>query len=158
MVTVYNVDQKFSIDIKTDNEEVVRFIVQPLRYRQKAKINSQSVSFDKGETFIDQGLSTFLTLKYSIKDIEGLVDSEGNKFKLEFESEGDDAILTDDCLESLLNSELGFVLNFYAKDAIVSTPHKIKNPVTLKPLDYVEFRPFKSDKVNPDGVDSKKKL
>ena len=147
MVTVFPIDQKFAINIfkdpkKRTAKERVQIIVQPLRYKQKTLINSQTVSYDKGETTFDQGLSTFLTLKHSIKEVKGLKDHKGNNFKLEFEKLDDYEVLTDDCAEALINCELGYVLNFYAKDAITSTPHEVRNPATFKALDNVEFKPW----------------
>lgn len=147
MVTVFPINQFFTINIHEDpkNKTVegrVQFIVQPLRYKQKVLINTATVSHVKGETFIDQGASTFLTIKHSLKKVTGLKGHDGKEFKLEFETVDDYEILTDECAEALVNCELGFILNFYAKDAITSTPHEIKNPATFKPLAGVEFKPW----------------
>lgn len=163
MVTVYSIDQKFSIDIYSDPKKkkgLVQIIVQPLRYKQKVIINSQTVTNVKGVTFIDQGLSTFLTLKYSIKKILGLKDPKGKEFKLSFETLDGCEVLEDDCLEALINCELGHVLNFYAVDAITSTPHNIINPATFKILENVEFKPWidkKTGKPEKEDIKTKKK-
>ena len=147
MVTVFGINQHFAIKCyanpkKKTSKGLVQFIVKPLRYAQKTKINTQTVSHVKGELTVDHALSTFLTIKYSLVDIKGLKDMHGKAYKLEFEKEDDYEILTDDCVEALINCELGYVLNFYAKDAINSTPHQIVNPATFRPLDGVEFKPW----------------
>ena len=146
MVTVFPIDQKFSIDIYKDPKKKtakdrVQIVVQPLRYKQKNLINSQCVSSAKGETYIDESLSIFLTLKHSIKEVHGLKDPSGKNFKLEFDACDTYQVLTDDCTEALINCELGYVLSFYAKDAINGTPHQLINPATFRPLTGVEFKP-----------------
>lgn len=147
MVTVYPIDQKFVIDIFKDPTKKkakgeVQIIVQPLRYKQKTLINSQCVSFKEGETFIDQSISIFLVLKHSIKDVKGLNGPSGKPFKLKFEKVEEFEVLTDECVEALINCELGYVLNFYANDAITSTPHSIINPATGKLVVGVKFTPL----------------
>lgn len=142
MITVFPIDQKFLIKM----DKGVAIEVTPLRQKQKNLINSACVSVQKGETFHDVAMSTFLTLKHSVKGISGLVDVEGKDYKLDFEKLDDYEVLTDDCVEALLNCELGYVLSFYSSQAIYSTPHKIINPVTKKPLDGVEFVPDKDSK------------
>ncbi len=163
MVTVFPIDQKFSINIYSDPKKkkgLVQIIVQPLRYKQRNLINAESVSHEKGETYIDQALSTFLTLKHSIKNVVGLKDVKGKPYKLTFEKIDDFEVLTDDCLESLVNCELGYTLNFYAMDAINNTPHKIINPMTKEPVDGVEFKPWidkKTGKPEKESTNTKKK-
>jgi hypothetical protein len=145
MVTVYPVSQNFVIKIGKGRASV-QIVVRPLKQKQRTDISSKSVTHDKGDIYIDNGLQCFLTLKHSIKDIKGIKLPNGKKFELNFESFQNEQVLTDDCVETLLNSELGTTLQFYAKDAINSTPHKIVNPVTRVPIEDVEIKPLDESK------------
>ena len=148
MITVYPIDQLFTINVYENKEEekgLVQFIVKPLKYRDKNLINSRIVSRKNGDTFLDYSLSAFLTLKHSIKDIKGVVSPDGEEYKLSFEPHEDTEILTDACVEEILNCRVGYAVNFYAVEAINGTPQQLVNPVSGLPLKDIEFLPWNKE-------------
>ncbi len=65
-----------------------------------------------------------LALKYSIKGIEGVEDSEGNPYKLQF---GDDKFLTEDCVADLLNLHITDKLTMFCIALANGVPEVLKD-------------------------------
>lgn len=77
--------------------EGLTFWISPLTYSQKAEILAQ-VSMKGGEECQDFGRMVFLSVKYAIKKVEGLEDSEGKPYEVGFEGD----VLSDDTVNDLL--------------------------------------------------------
>lgn len=102
------------------------FYLAPLTMAQKAEIKDCRQL--KGGVMVLDGLkASALAVKYSLKDVEGLEDSDGQTFKLEFTDNTQDA-LTDDCVESLLNAEVSTVLMLACSNLIHQVYSKLTYP------------------------------
>lgn len=82
--------------------EDLTFKLAPLSFSQKTEIHNH---INKGS--VDNNTTEILNasrkaVKYCVKDVEGLVDIDDNPYQLEFENE----VLTDTCVDELLNMEL----------------------------------------------------
>lgn len=111
--------------------------ISPLTYKQKIEIqdcgfmitNSGLVQKQK----FDINKMIFLVLKFTVKDVEGLEDIRGNKYKLEFEDE-DKQSLTDECVEDLLNVPMKNKMSLVLMQLMNGLPDdgRIRNPENPK--------------------------
>ena len=89
---IYRLTDRIPVDIGE-----VRFWVSPLSYEQKSQISS-CVDMQAGEQEQDRLKMAQLTLKYSVKEVDGLKDSSGDDYTLTLDESG---VLTDDCVSEL---------------------------------------------------------
>lgn len=107
----------------------VTFKLAPLSYSQKAELSS-CTKFQDGKEVIDTLKSTFLAIKFSLKEIKGVEDLDGKPYKLEFEG----GVLKDECVEDILNLEQSSELTIAAFQLMQGIPKEIVSPITGKPL------------------------
>lgn len=77
--------------------DVVLYIA-PLTHGQKIALNS-ATTIRSGKEIIDGIKMAFLAIKYAVKGQEGIVDSLGNKYELQFTANGE---LEDACVDDLM--------------------------------------------------------
>jgi len=96
MTVIYRSTDRIPVKIKG-----LELKLSPLSYSQKAELHSHiavgTASGDTGEILT----ASRKAVKYCVKEVSGLTDMEGNEYKLSFEN----GILTDDCVDELLNAE-----------------------------------------------------
>ena len=127
------------IPVKIDD---VEFKISPLTFEQKSIISS-CVKTVAGETVYDGSRAAFLGVKYAVKEVKGITHGE-EEFELEF----DDGVLSDECVNDLLNLELNEKIIITCTNLLCGIPDKIIDTTTGTPLVGVEFnRPTK--KVKP---------
>lgn len=81
--------------------EDITVTISPLTQDEKAEIQTEMLGYAKGN--IKAGArGVFLCLKYAVKDVSGIEDSDGNPYALKFE----DKTLSDESVNDLLNMEL----------------------------------------------------
>jgi hypothetical protein len=88
------------IPIKIDD---IFIKVAPLSLIQKSTIQQKMLEGQKANDLIVLTQAVTMALKYSLKNISGLVDGNGEEYRLVF---GDDGYLTDECVDDLLNMPL----------------------------------------------------
>jgi hypothetical protein len=79
----------------------VKVWISPLTFAQKAALGAATV-LRGGKEVTDGFKAAMLSLKYSVKEIEGVQGADGNPYELDFESDG---TLTDDCANELFQLE-----------------------------------------------------
>lgn len=80
----------------------VKIWISPMSFGHKVEI--QSTTKLKGGVEVSDGFKVaLLTLKYSVKEIEGVSNADGTPYQLEFEEDGKS--LTDDCVNELFQLE-----------------------------------------------------
>lgn len=134
-VTVYDVNDRIEIKIG----EIV-FTVSPMTRKQKAHIIAMSTSRDRGEDVANMYESTFLYIKYCVKSVKGIKDSNGDDYKLKFDEDGG---LSDRSADALLNINVSSPLLSYLENFMIAIPDKpidafgkvIKGIEILKPKD-----------------------
>lgn len=77
--------------------------VSPLTFQQKAEISS-TYTMSAGEMVADHFKRTFLAIKYAVKEASGIELVDGSEYKVELSESG---VLTDECVDDLLNLEIG---------------------------------------------------
>lgn len=78
----------------------ITIYISPLSYAQKMELQSYMANAIKGD-FVQAMKGAAMAVKYAIKDIDGVEDFEGYKFKLDFEEDGKS--LSEACVDNLLN-------------------------------------------------------
>lgn len=107
------------------------FKITPLTFEQKCEI----------QTVLAAGTTTAilkaskLAMKFSVKEITGLQNSDGSDYEVTFDNEG----LSDDVINDLGNSEIGDRLNYMCISLLNGIPNQFENPITKQPLDGVSF-------------------
>lgn len=125
--------------IKLKIDEVI-VTISPLSLSQKSEVQ---VLMNAGVTNRDiksMQEGVVLILKYGLKDIEGLTDSDGRPYKLEFEND----ILKDECIEDLFNIELHHKLVNVCSSLLKGISNKITDSLG-NPIEGVEFVSTKSE-------------
>jgi hypothetical protein len=125
------------------NDVVVK--LAPLTLDQKTEIQSAMFKGMKGDLeAATQGVK--LAIKYSVKAINGVVDSDNADYRLEFDSAGE---LADSSINDLLNMEISDTLAVVCASMTKGVPKDFKDQKG-NPLDGVEV-------VNPSKEDKEKK-
>ena len=129
---VYSLKDRITVDI-----DGVSFKLAPLSYKQKIEIQNMLTTGQESE-------GTIKAVQYSLKDVEGLTDSNDNEYELRFDDNG----LTEDCLDEILNIETSMKLVTTCVTFINGIPKQIITP-DGKPLEGVKI-------VNPKQGKKKK--
>ncbi len=100
---VLRTSEQVKIKVKDDaGAELFSFTVSPLTYEQKSEIQNCR-TMKEGEARVDGLKAVRLAIKYALKKVHGLEDSDGEPYELEFEA--NKAALTDSCIDDILNTE-----------------------------------------------------
>jgi hypothetical protein len=95
MTQLISVDETIQINI-----DDITIHVSPLTYKEKISLQSCLNRAVLGD--LDQAMEgAAMCIKYAVKNIDGVKDRKGYKFKLEFEDNG--RYLKDSCVDNLLN-------------------------------------------------------
>lgn len=124
MAKIYRMSDR--IRLKIDDIEVT---IGPLSIHQKASVEEVASS---------AGLlkATMEAMRYAIKDIKGLKDSEGKEYELE---KDDDGYLSETTLDEICNIEQSFKLSSVCLNLINAIPDEFVDPNTGQKLEGVEF-------------------
>lgn len=79
----------------------IKVWISPLSFEQKTNILA-ATKMKSGVEVSDPSKQTFLSLKYGVKEIEGLKNPDGSDYRLELDENG---VLTDECLSDLIDLE-----------------------------------------------------
>lgn len=110
----------------------ITFHLSPLSWDQKQDILSETKMVEGSGKNRN---STYKCLKYAVKDIEGVTLEDGSPYTLKLEN----GILSDECVEDLLNLELSPKLIMACFSFVQGVPNKIFNPVTGEVVEGVEI-------------------
>lgn len=139
-IVVKPINELFKV-VLTHEEESIEFFIKQLNYKTKSHITGLITSVKQGQVTMDSTLAVFYNLKYGLKDVKGLEDTDGNPYKLVFEDK-EKTELTDECVDMLLATPFSDNLQFCARELSKACyPDKILHPLTNKPLEGVEVIP-----------------
>lgn len=114
MTRIYRTTDR--IPVKVDG---IKIYLSPLSHEQKAEVQSHMIGFAKGDVKA-ASRGVVLSLKYSIKGIEGLKTADGEAYSLEFEN----GVLTDDCVSDLLNADFNEKLAVMCSSLLHGVPRE----------------------------------
>lgn len=115
-------------------------VIGPLTFDQKSEIQALAASGD----FKKALESAKLAVKYGVKDVIGLKDSEDKDWKPSYDESG----LATDSLDELLNLEVNESIQMVCLNLINGIPNEFKNPFTKDKL--------KSVSIVKEGAEKKK--
>jgi len=121
------------IPLKIDD---IEFKLAPLTFLQKMEIQEHMAGAGIGNLKeAMQGAAK--AIKYSIKDVRGIEDYEGNSYTLEFDDSG---FLTDGCVDNLLNLQQSEKLIAACAAMLSGLPDKeLLDPRTGEKLEGISF-------------------
>lgn len=93
MVKIYRMTDKIPVKLGE-----VTFWVSPLSYEHRSKITALTQRMSGKDHEVAKEAAT-LAIKYGLKELEGVEDSQGNPYELAFDSSGG---LSDDCLSEVI--------------------------------------------------------
>lgn len=106
--------------------EELKVKVSPLSLEAKAEIHSHMLKGSKGDVKeLMQG--SISVIRHGLKEVEGLTDSSGQPYKLEFEN----GMLTQQCVEDLLNMEQSTALVQLCSAFVAGIPKQLPEGVSL---------------------------
>lgn len=114
------------IGIRIDD---IQIKVSPLNFEQKTEIETHMRGFAAGDL---KGAvrGMVLAIKYALKEISGVEDSEGQPYQLSFEG----SFLTDECVSDLLNLDVGGKLSIVCSSFVPGIPKDF----SLEGVEFVE--------------------
>jgi hypothetical protein len=128
---VLSVKDRIKLKYKTQDGDVF-VIIKPLKHSQKMEINSLQRNIG-GELIDDHLGQTYLSLKYSIDNVEGLKNYDGSDYVLEFDQITGE--LSDDSVEDLvpaLQSLNCLHHTFYAANRLVENLEGVEFEIVPK--------------------------
>ena len=106
------------------------FIIAPLNQMQKIEISECIKINAGGEEVYDLSRAQVLLVKYGLKGIEGVKDSDGIDYKLRFEND----VLTDECISEIFTLEERAEYLSAAWQCLNGVPDKLTDPTNGKKL------------------------
>lgn len=129
------------IPIKIDG---ITIHVSPLTYLEKMQLQDYMMKAVNGN-LSEAMKGAAMAIKFSVKDIEGVKDSQGYKYKLEFEENG--RHLTDESVDNLLNLPQNNKIIATCSSLLEGIPIEgVKHPQTGKPLEGIVVETSKGKK------------
>lgn len=133
MARIYRLSDR--IKVKIDDITVT---ISPLSNHQKAEIQTQLLGLHRGDLHAaTKGM--LLSMKYAVKDIEGLEDADG-EYKCQFDENGH---ITDETLEDLYNLENSVKLLQVCQELVSGVPKEFRDKDGV-PIEGVEVVQEKS--------------
>lgn len=119
MARIYKRTDRIAVKI---DDIVVK--LAPLSLDQKTEIQQAMIHGKvKGDLKeLTKGIA--LSIRYAVKSIEGVQDSDGNPYKVEVDSNGD---LTKECVDDLMNLELTAKLSMVCASMVNGIPSEFKD-------------------------------
>lgn len=129
-IKVYRANSRIPVKI---GEAV--FKIAPLTQEQKVKL-MEYVSMDGGSRVESLAKMSFLSVKYSLKEVSGLEFEDGSEYKLEFDSDG---LVSDKSISELMNTEISQELLISCQSFMQGIPKQIINPATKEKFQNIEI-------------------
>ncbi len=119
------------ITVKVDD---ITIKIAPLSVHQKVEIQNAMVLGRMNADLSEQMRGISLSLKYSVKGVEGLQDSDGNNYQLKFEGDS----LSDESVDDLMNIEISKKLTMICAGILNGIPDEFSDQFGNK-LEGVEL-------------------
>lgn len=117
-------------DIIPLNIDGLKIGVSPLTFEQKMEIQAQMLS---GKP-TDAMKAAAFAVKYALKKLDGIEDSNGNPYELQFEN----GRITDQCWDDLQNMAQSQKLTMVCLNLLSSVPDEFTDPATGKKIEGVK--------------------
>ncbi len=132
MARIYRLTDR--IKVKIDDITVT---IRPLSKDEKAEIQQSVIKGRAKGDFVEATRGIVLALKYAVKGIDGLIDSDDKPYQLQFDEHKN---LTDDCVSELLNMEVTGKLTMVCISLANKIPDEFvdENGIKLEGVDVIK--------------------
>lgn len=130
MTKIYKTTDKVPVTI-----DDITFFISPLSYFQKSELEQHMHKYLDTREIIHAQNAAFKAIKYAVKGISGVTCLDGSDYDLEFE----DKVLSDTCVDDLLNMEQSSRLSAICSSLINGLITDIKDPETGESLEGISF-------------------
>lgn len=129
-ITVFKKTDRIWIDVGE-----AKFAFSPIDVQEKQKLYSKGSSIQENQEQALQFAKEIVRL--TLKDCEGLVNSDGSPYQLSFDSSG---YLSNDNIEELLNTDIAGLLITMSSSFLAGMPsgEYVINPADGKPIEGVK--------------------
>lgn len=134
MAKIYRLTDRISVKVGD-----ITIKLSPLTLHQKTEVQQAMMLGRLKGDVAEATRGLVLSLKYSVKDISGVTDSEDSPYQLQFDGEH----LSDSCVEDLLNLEITQKLTLICSSLVNGIPKEFTDAAGNK-LEGVEI-------VKPEG-------
>jgi hypothetical protein len=110
--------------------------IAPLSLSQKKEIQSHLYKATTEKDLNSAQEASVLSVKYSVKRVEGLYDSNDEEYKLKFDSNDN---LSEETIDDLLNIEHSTKISMVCNSFIGGVSKEVIDPETGKPLEGISF-------------------
>lgn len=140
MARIYRKSDRIKVKIGT-GDDAVTLSLSPLSQHEKLEV--QSLMFEsrlqgKASSAVE-GVAK--AIKYAVKGMDGVIDSDEKPYELQFEN----GVLTDECVQDILNMELAGKIMFVCSALTSGVPSKFLDNKG-EPLPDVEILTSKTEK------------
>lgn len=125
MAKIYRRDSRISLNI-----DGLAVKISPLTFHQKMEVQDLVLE----GTAMSAMKGAALALRYSLKDIKGLKDDDGDDYHLEVEND----MVSEECIDDLFNIEQGTKLTLIALNLLQGVPQSFVDPNTGEPIEGVK--------------------
>lgn len=102
-------------------EDAIVLVVSPLTQHEKAQTSALISKGSESKNTTDIMNGVMLAIKYAVKGIENVVNSDGSPYELKFTDEG---ILSDESLEDIMNLPQAAMVTYISSNLVNGVPSK----------------------------------
>lgn len=124
MAKIYRTSDRIPVKIAD-----MRVVISPLSFQQKAELSATITEKSPAE-------AARLSIKMAVKELHGVESMDGEPYGLQFDDTG---VLSDSCVDDLMNMEHTAELITVALSLLNGIPQSFIDPSTGKPLEGVEI-------------------
>lgn len=123
---IYKTSDRITIAI-----DDIKLVVSPLTYETKCDIQANLLTGDA------MGIvkAAKLAIQHGVKDIKGVEHADGSEYELQFEN----GVLTEECIDDLLNIDQDSKLSFVCTKLLDGIPKEFIDPQTGKKMEGIKI-------------------
>lgn len=127
MVKLYKTTDKVPVKVGP-----ITIQISALSFEQKAEIQAELVKADPLSIL----RAARLAIKYSVKDVKGVEDIDGNEYQVEMENE----MLTDSCVDDVLNLDQDDKISLVCTSLLNGIPKEFVDPQSGKKIEGISIQ------------------
>ena len=126
------------IPVKIDD---IVITIAPLTFNQKIEL--QAIMMSAGKDPLNALKGARQAVKYAVKAVSGIKDMDGNEYNVAM---GEDGLITDDCVDELLNLQEQPKLIALCSQLIAGVPKEVIDPMTRTAMKGITVEPAPAKK------------
>lgn len=124
MAKIYRKSDRVKVQIKS-GDDVITLHLSPLTQHEKTEVQTLMLKSVATKDAVSATEGIKKSLQYSLKKVEGIVDSNGETYNLKFEND----ILVDECIDDLMNMDIDITskVMLVCSNLVGGIPKEFKN-------------------------------